>query len=222
MLKKLYHIRFELFFFTQLAILFGSIIMPYELFDNVLLPILFLVNLIAGIVLISKSKRKLWFFVSLFCITIILLCVQLFLKTNTDVNLFVGFTVYFLFYAFVTVEIIKQIWTTENVNKNVIYGLMSGYISLGLVAFFLFVSIELAEPESIKGLLATQEGITGKSNSLLYFSYITLLTIGYGDMVPISYIAQKATILVGFAGQFYMVIVTAIVIEKYIRHSAKN
>lgn len=222
MLKKLYHIRFELFFFTQLAILFGSIIIPYELFDNVLLPILFLVNLIAGIVLISKSKRKLWFFVSLFCITIILLCVQLFLKTNTDVNLFVGFTVYFLFYAFVTVEIIKQIWTTENVNKNVIYGLMSGYISLGLVAFFLFVSIELAEPESIKGLLATQEGITGKSNSLLYFSYITLLTIGYGDMVPISYIAQKATILVGFAGQFYMVIVTAIVIEKYIRHSAKN
>ena len=62
--------------------------------------------------------------------------------------------------------------------------------------------------------------IQAKPDNLLYYAYITLLTIGYGEIVPVTAIAQKAAILVGLIGQFYMVIITAVVIEKYIRHSS--
>ena len=57
------------------------------------------------------------------------------------------------------------------------------------------------------------------ADSLLYYSYITLLTIGYGEIFPISPVAQKAAILIGLVGQFYFVIITAVVVEKYIRNS---
>ncbi|MEM6816304.1 MAG: ion channel, partial [Bacteroidota bacterium] len=58
------------------------------------------------------------------------------------------------------------------------------------------------------------------SEAILYYSYITLLTIGYGEIVPAIPIAQKAAILVGLVGQFYLVIITAVVVEKYIAHSS--
>ena len=51
---------------------------------------------------------------------------------------------------------------------------------------------------------------------LMYFSYITLMTVGYGDMLPVSALAQKSVILVGLTGQFYLVIITAVVVGKYI------
>ena len=60
------------------------------------------------------------------------------------------------------------------------------------------------------------------SEALLYYAYITLLTIGYGEIIPAIPIAQKAAMLVGLMGQFYLVILTAGVVEKYIRHSAKT
>jgi hypothetical protein len=84
-----------------------------------------------------------------------------------------------------------------------------------------FFSIELAAPNSFSGMV---EGgnISDKINSLIYYSYITLMTIGYGDITPISDVAQKATMFFAMIGQFYMVIVTAVVVEKYIRHSEKN
>nr|WP_262920466.1 potassium channel family protein [Hanstruepera flava] len=64
--------------------------------------------------------------------------------------------------------------------------------------------------------------IASKIEELIYFSYITLLTIGYGDITPNAEIVQKASVLVGMVGQFYLVIVTAVVIEKYIRHTQKD
>jgi len=53
----------------------------------------------------------------------------------------------------------------------------------------------------------------------MYFSYITLMTIGYGEITPLTPLAQKATILIGLAGQFYLVIITATIVGKYINQS---
>lgn len=119
-------------------------------------------------------------------------------------------------------NIIQQVWRAKFVNRNVILGLMSGYISLGFLAFFLFMSIELTHPGAFQGILMENGSLDIKSEAILYYAYITLLTIGYGEIVPSIPIAQKAAMLVGLMGQFYMVIITAVVVEKYIKHSEKK
>lgn len=93
---------------------------------------------------------------------------------------------------------------------------MCGYLCLGMLSFFIFLSIEIYSPGSFSGIDLNLHKTTSQVDSILYFSYITLLTIGYGEIIPISVIAQKATIVTGLAGQFYMVILTAIVVGKYI------
>ena len=221
MINQLYKYRFEIFLTSQLFILFGSLFFPQDFYENTLLPILYLTSIAAGILMISKWKKLIWLFVGLFVITALIFSSDAILKFQNTKTLLIRLSIYFIFYFIVTWNIIQQVWRAKKVTKNVIIGLISGYVSLGFLAFFLFMSIELITPNSFQIGLINSNEIQAKPDNILYYAYITLLTIGYGEIIPTTAIAQKAAILVGLIGQFYMVIITAVVIEKYIRHSAK-
>ena len=222
MLEKLYKLRFEIFLAIQLAILFGSLLVPPRLYEFALLPILYLGSIVAGILIISKKKRITRFFILLFVVAAFIFGSSMINRQESDTNILMRLTVFFVFYIVVTWHIVKQVWQATHVNKIVILGLMSGYVSLGFLAFFLFMSIALTHPGAFQGALLNPDDMVLFGEALLYYAYITLLTIGYGEIVPVIPIAQKAAILVGLMGQFYLVILTAIVIEKYIRHSSGN
>lgn len=219
MMEKLYNLRFEIFLVIQLAILFGSLLVPPDFYELTLLPLLYLASILAGILMISKNKWITWFFVLLFIISAFIFGSSMINRQETTTGVLMRLIVFFVFHIVVTWNIIKQVWQAKYVSKNVILGLMSGYISLGFLAFFLFMSIELTHPGAFKGILLDTEDMVMFSEAILYYSYITLLTVGYGEIVPAIPIAQKAAILVGLMGQFYLVIVTAVVVEKYISHS---
>ncbi|WP_394971032.1 potassium channel family protein [uncultured Croceitalea sp.] len=221
MKEKLYSNRFEFFFFTQIAVLFGSLFVPGEIFEESVGPILFLLNLIAGIILISKRKDLFWFFLVLLVASSIIFG---WAQTNGEMTLdisYIQFAIYFAFFLTITYEIIKQVWHSKSVDKKVILGMVSGFICLGLIGFFICMSIELTNPNSFEGgLLHMSETHSNTlTEQLMYFSFITLLTIGYGDIVPVTHLAQKASILIGLAGQFYLIILTAIVVGKYINQN---
>ena len=216
MTHRLYQHRFEFFLVSLLIILFGSLFFPQQLFEKVMMPLFILLNIASGILMISRKKNLRRFIMALFLVTFLFFMRSMIFGQVDNTSQFIRLGIYFMFYLIVTFEIIKQVWSAPVVNKNVIIGLMCGYISLGLIAFFVFLGIELAVPESFSGMVSD-----GKIDSLLYYSYITMLTIGYGEIVPVTPVAQKAAILTGLAGQFYIVIITAVVVEKYIRHSIK-
>ena len=217
MLVKIHSYRFELLLVSQIAILFGSLVTPANIF-NMLSPFLFYLNIVAGSLFIGNYKKG-----SILILLFILLVIGgVFAMANdNEASLFnyIKFAVLFLFHLIVTFNIIKQIWKAKFVNKNVILGLISGFVALGLIGFFVCLSIEIVHPGSFSGIelnKATENTITER---LMYYSYITLMTIGYGDILPLTLIAQKATILIGLIGQFYLVIVTAIVVGKFINQS---
>ncbi|WP_460217771.1 ion channel [Psychroserpens sp. MEBiC05023] len=222
MYKELYKHRFEIFFATQLFILFGSLLFPSDFFENKLIPVLFLINTLSGILLVSKKKKLMWFIIILFVISLVVFGgSMLSRKADFQENFLIRLSVYFVFYLLVTYRIILQIWKAKRVNNLVVIGLMSGYISLGFLAFFMFTTIELVDPNSFKGIVIDASQSAIGLDAIMYYSYITLMTIGYGEIVPITPIAQKAAILTGLMGQFYLVIVTAIIVGKYIQHNTK-
>jgi len=224
MLDKFYSYRFELFLFTQLIILFGSLFIPLDLFENWIMPLFLLINIASGIILLSKKRLVSKLLVIFLAISTIFVAFTFFDSTLNENYNYIKLASYFIFYGFVTIEIVKQVWNAKDVGKNVILGLISGYISLGLLSFFLCLTIEIIYPNSFSGITthAINIGPSEMSDSLMYYSYITLMTIGYGDILPITPIAQKAAIFIGLIGQFYLVVLTAIVVGKYINQSSKN
>jgi len=213
MLKnKLYNNRFELFLISQLGVLFGSLFFPFQLFESLILPLLLLINLVAGVTLAQKKPVLRKVLIGLILAGLVVFILQNFiLKTKLEV---IRLVIYFLFYILVVSELITQVWKSKIVNKNIILGLVSGYISLGLIAFFICLSIEALQPNSFSGI-----SVEYYKDDLMYYSYITLLTIGYGDVLPITPLAQKAAIFIGLIGQMYLVVITAIVVGKYINQN---
>ena len=217
--------RFEIFLATLVFNLFGILFFNDVLFITYLLPIGLLLNVVLGINLISNKKVKILFsviFSVIFLITVFTMGSDLFNLNDRSINLF-RFTLYFLFYVIITFEIIKQVWRISEVSKDLIMGVISGYISLGLVGFFIFMAIEMSHPGSFDSTFLTDSlTINEKADSLMYFSYITLMTIGYGEIIPVTAAAHKASILLGLLGQFYLVIITAVTVSKYINYTQKQ
>ena len=79
-----------------------------------------------------------------------------------------------------------------------------------------FIGVEILEPGSYHGIPVDML-LGEKSRELMNFSYITLLTVGYGDISPVSFAAQKLAVLTAMLGQFYLVIITAVVMGKFLQ-----
>ena len=216
---QLYPYRFQLFLMTLLAILFGSLLMPVEWFETVASPIFFILNLTAGVIFVRHNKHMYRAVLALLMIAVLVYGVHLLGIKHTEQINFIRLVCFFIFYAIVTVNIINQVTKASIIKRKVILGLISGYVSLGLLAFFMFSMIEYLQPNSFSGLYA-DDNLTYIPNRMLYFSYVTLLTIGYGEILPVSNLAQKGAILVALFGQFYTVILTAIVVGKYLNQNA--
>ncbi len=220
-MKTLRKYRFELYLISFCLLLFGSLFFPAQVFITYIDPVLIVLNIMAGFVLISSRKktRRLYAVLFVFLMVFELVRFSQSASENMDYQV-IRFVLLSFFYTVVTVEIILQVWHAKEVTKNVIFGVMGGYISLGLIAFFLLLGIHIADPDAFRGLVESQgEGLT---QNLLYYAYITLMTIGYGDIVPVNPLAQKAAVFIGLLGQFYLVIITATVVGKYIGGQQKN
>ena len=221
MFRTLYSYRFEILFFSQITILFGSLLVPLEWFEHYVSPLLFILNLMAGILLFSNNKWKTGIVCLLLLFAGLSFGVDISETNNKDAFNFVHLGTFFLFYIFLTIELVRQVWSAKHVGKNVILGLISGYISLGLIGFFICMTIEMAAPGSFVGLEGASNG-DAKADEMIYYSYITLMTIGYGEIAPVTSIARKAAVLIGLLGQIYLVVLTAIIVGKYIQGSALN
>lgn len=201
-------------------VLFGSLFFSEELFEDTVQPILISFTIIAGINLISSNKKLMWFFIILFIGAGYLFGADL-IKGNPDLDRnTVRMGIYLLFSAVITVSLIRQVWKAKMVNENVIMGLISGYISLGFMSFSIFILIELNHPGAFRGILLESGDNFIRADSIMYYAFITLLTIGYGEIVPAIPMAQKAAIFTGLIGQFYLIIIVTVVLEKYMRQAA--
>ena len=83
-----------------------------------------------------------------------------------------------------------------------IAGAVSVYLLFGLIWARLYQFVEMASP----GAFRVPEGETVNGASLTYFSFVTLATLGYGDISPINIVARDLAVLEAIMGQLYLVI----------------
>ena len=127
-----------------------------------------------------------------------------------------GFAYLFLFiyFSFTTFYLFKDLMRSSRVTASMIIGAFAGYFMIGVMFFFVYGFLDRAYPDTINVDMTQEQGV----NDMLYFSFITLTTIGYGDFSPTSELGQKIAILQGLVGQFYIAIIMAILVGKFLTH----
>lgn len=117
-----------------------------------------------------------------------------------------------IYYSFIFSEVMYQITRAREVRLNVIIGSFCGYMLLSMIALFSYLIIELNTSGSFEGISRVPSLIY---NELSYFSFITLTSIGFGDIHPITDTSRLTVAFFGMAGQFYMVAVMGIIISRF-------
>jgi len=121
----------------------------------------------------------------------------------------------FLLFSMFCVILFRQIRKIKKVNIRFILGPILGFLYLGILGGILFEAIHFFDNNSFN----LTEGYSGFS--FYYFSFISITTVGYGDITPLSAPAQSITLVLNIIGQFYLAIVIGVFVGKYINVKSK-
>jgi hypothetical protein len=183
---------------------------------NIFLGTLFAITPLAGVYAVSINRRTTVVATILGAPAIMAIIGHFFFDTEliTDQVFLVLIVIY---YSFTTVQIIRHIFTKRKVDADTIISAVSAYLMIGLsfaVTFMLVhLSTQVALVESTSDQLVQWEDI-------FYFSFVTLTTLGYGDITPVTPVARSLAMLEAVCGVMYMSILIARLVSEY--QSSRN
>lgn len=213
--QALHKVRYELLLGSLLCVFVLNMIFPSNIYGGMAQFLYLPFQLLAALALFRTNRTTLKVF--LFCAAGLLLCRMAGFLLPFDFE--PGLTgLYFAFFAGITGELFRQLWRMSNGGREAVYAGLSGFLLLGYCSYFLFLGIEFHTPGSFSGL-GRNENIM---NDLFYFSYITILTVGYGDIVPVTWVARNATILAALAGNMYSLVVISSIVSRASRPSVNG
>lgn len=119
-------------------------------------------------------------------------------------------------YGSLSYILIRNFMDAADVSPRIIFGAIAGFLLIGFLGGVLFELLNHFQPEAI----LIEGGSTGYD--LYYFSFISLMTVGYGDIVPLSSAAKSLTVILSLCGQLYMTIGIAIFVGKHLNSLNKT
>lgn len=118
------------------------------------------------------------------------------------------------FLTLVTIELVRFAARSRRVTSDTIYAALSAYLLIGLVFASLYTICDLFQPESL-GLMDNPIGGGDRMGAAIYFSFVTLTTLGYGDISPASGWAAGLAPAEAILGQAYMAVLVARLVGLY-------
>lgn len=106
--------------------------------------------------------------------------------------------------AWVTVFLFLSLFETKEVTSTTLWEAVSVYILIGLTWASVFTIVETTSPGSFED--TSLPGAAMNFPTFIYYSFVTLATLGYGDIVPMSQEARGLAIMEALTGVLYMAI----------------
>lgn len=123
------------------------------------------------------------------------------------------------FFVVATVFAFQRVLDGEFVDMNRIAGAISIYMLIGLIWASMCFFLVVANPEAFNGLVDAGESEIAHMNNvymdLVYYSYVTLSTLGYGDVTPVSRAAQAFAYLEAICGVMYVAVLVSALVGSY-------
>jgi len=209
-------IRVDRFVVLLVALLLSIVFRP---FFRGFVGISFLMDVSLTIILLSGtyavSQRKTTFIIAISLVSPALIARWVAYFVNIPFTTHVTVVLEALFFALITVTLFSYLFRAEEITFDVIIASVCVYFMLGLIWAFVYKIVETLQPGSFQ-----QSG--GQDLELfdyLYFSFVTLTTLGFGDITPVSEPAKAITFLEATIGQLYIAILVARLVGIHISQS---
>jgi hypothetical protein len=128
-----------------------------------------------------------------------------------EVSLFAAF----IFVSFVIWHLFRFVMTAPTVDTEVLCAAISAYLLLGVLWSFLYTLVAHFDPDAFAFTLAAERNRSMSGFTAIYFSFESITTIAFGDILPVSNFARMLVLLEAVTGMFYMTIMIARLVGLY-------
>ena len=117
--------------------------------------------------------------------------------------------------------IIRSLFNSSSLAFDSILGAVCGYLFLGLAWAMVYLMIERDSPGSFQfsPALAGADQSRMLPHLLTYYSFVTLTTVGFGDITPISPLTRTFTWIEAISGQFYLAVIVAGIVSMIVANT---
>lgn len=184
--------------------------------DLISLPVSRVVGIICLLAIGIWSMRRTG---RLFHVTMIVVIVGIILNllslAREDEALYIYSTIpLFVFLLLTIFSAMREVAVGNDISPNRIIGAICIYLLLGVMWSILYAFIEFLQPGSFRGLTEQLAGTWNRD--WVYYSFVTLTTLGYGDITPVSQTARSVSLTEAIVGQFYIAVLVAGLVSAYI------
>ena len=202
---------YYLFVSLALLLLLPPFLITYKYLSYTIYLLLTFVVVNCSVILFDKKNKS-----GYGLVTLLLTIVFLWLSIANDWQnsaLQVGrMVIMVLFFGFTFAKMVREIFNLKLVTGRVVIGAIGAYLLLGFIGAFLFEIIQLLYPNSFTNVDLFAGGFYGE----IYFSFVTISTLGYGDISPLTAQGQAVAIFVAISGQLYLAILMAMLVGKFL------
>ncbi len=168
--------------------------------------------LIIGVWSLRGSGRWFSIAVAFVCLGIILNALY---ELQAHTIFYVGSALTMLAYlSLATAHAFRQIMVTNKISANRIIGAICVYLLIGVIWSLFYSLLEVGVPGSFKGLM--EQSSADWSPDWVYYSFVTLTTLGYGDITPLTFSARALSYFEAIVGQFYLAVLVAGLVGAYL------
>ena len=113
----------------------------------------------------------------------------------------------------VVVGVVRDLQATGHVRFAAVLGVLSLYLLLGMVFAFAFGAVD-----RLGGGPLFSDGELATTSNCIYYSFVTLATVGYGDLATGTQLGHTMSIFEALIGQIYLVTVVSLLVSNVGRH----
>ncbi|MDD5201363.1 MAG: potassium channel family protein [Terrimicrobiaceae bacterium] len=126
-----------------------------------------------------------------------------------------------LFLLYVTATILRMVFRARIVDGNILCGAACVYLLAGIVWGYGYTMLEIADRGSFSVVAPNMEKVDlyDEPGWLVYFSFTTLTTVGFGDVLPAKAFARSLAVFEAVVGQIMLVVMMARLVGLHVAHS---
>ena len=184
-----------------------------------LLEMIFATSLIFAVLSLIQHAKKYFIGILVALFAIVCALIAIFTELSVFTNLMLIAAI--IFFVVGTIDSVYQVFMVrKGVNLNKILGAICIYIFLALIWSIFYQLLEDLIPGSFNGLSAGLKHT--HFNDLVYYSLVTITTLGYGDITPATPLAKALVIIEVIVGVFYIAILVAALVGDFMATRAQS
>ena len=127
-----------------------------------------------------------------------------------------------LFLTYIVIVMLKFILQQTRISTDTIFASLCVYLLAGIIWAIIYSLLGHVQPGAFSYTHAQEHLMhfgSERTSLAIYFSFVTMTTLGYGDIVPVSTAARSLATLQAIFGQFYLTVLVAWLVGLHIAHS---